>query len=112
MNILKLRIKSGEERTVSLSIDQIELDNTPCLISIAYDITERRQLEEQLRQAQKMDAIGRLSAGIAHDFNNLLTVIMGVADMSVETLRTGDPLRASFEEIYVAGTRALWASRA
>ncbi len=103
---LNIRIKSGEERTVSLSIDRIELDNVPCLITIAYDITDRRQLEEQLRQAQKMDAIGRLSAGIAHDFNNLLTVIMGRAcllqgrsDHAVQTLE-------SLQEIVTASEKA------
>lgn len=70
------------------------------------EITERQRLEEQLRQAQKMEAIGTLSGGIAHDFNNLLTVIRGYARMVLDRLH-GDPeLRADVEQIDEAGARA------
>jgi len=70
------------------------------------DITERKRLEEQFRQSQKMEAVGRLAGGIAHDFNNLLTVIMGYSEIALEGLRQGDPLRDAIEEIGKASTRA------
>ena len=73
---------------------------------IARDVTERRKLEEQLRQAQKMEAVGQLAGGIAHDFNNLLTVITGYADMALPKLHRSDPLRQDIEEIRRAGQRA------
>ena len=83
------------------------------LVIVSRDITDRkhaaeilRQREEQLRQAQKMEAVGRLSGGIAHDFNNLLGVIIGYGeDIEIRTAK-GDPLRKSAEEILKAGQRA------
>jgi PAS domain S-box-containing protein len=77
------------------------------------DVTARRQAEaalrdkeEQLRQSQKMDAIGRLAGGIAHDFNNLLTVILGYAEQTLDRLGEGDPRRRATEEIQNAAERA------
>jgi PAS domain S-box-containing protein len=75
-------------------------------ICMALDITDRKQLEEQLRQAQKMEAVGRLAGGIAHDFNNLLMVIQGYADLLTERLADGDPLRRNAEQIQTASQRA------
>jgi PAS domain S-box-containing protein len=73
---------------------------------VARDVTERRELEEQLRQAQKLEAIGLLAGGIAHDFNNLLTAITGYSDLTIKRLKTEDPLRRNVEEIKKAGERA------
>jgi PAS domain S-box-containing protein len=73
---------------------------------IVEDITERRSLEEQLRQSQKMEAIGRLAGGVAHDFNNLLTAINGYADIIIGRLPGDNPLHQDAEEIRKAGKRA------
>jgi PAS domain S-box-containing protein len=73
---------------------------------IAEDVTERRALEDQLRQSQKMEAIGRLAGGIAHDFNNLLTVIKGYSELMLEELELADPLHSEVEEIKKAADRA------
>src|ERR1700741_2807006 len=75
-------------------------------VCMSLDITDRKQLEEQLRQAQKMEAVGRLAGGIAHDFNNLLMVIQGYADLLTDRLAAGDPLRRNAEQIQMAGQRA------
>ena len=75
-------------------------------ICMSLDITDRKQLEEQLRQAQKMEAVGRLAGGIAHDFNNLLMVIQGYGDLLAERLPAGDPLRRNAEQIQMASQKA------
>ena len=80
-------------------------------VGISQDVTERRTLEEQYQQAQKMEAIGRLAGGVAHDFNNLLTVILGycellLTDLDQDTLRQG-----AIKEIQSAGTRAAGLTR-
>ena len=73
---------------------------------IARDVTEHMRLETQLRQAQKMEAVGRLAGGVAHDFNNLLTVISGYSQIALSQLSEFDPLRARIVEINQAGERA------
>src|ERR1700733_6284088 len=75
-------------------------------ISIGIDTTQRKALEEQLRQAQKMEAIGQLAGGIAHDFNNLLTGVIGYCELSMARLKKGDPLEDYIAQIRTAGDRA------
>ena len=75
-------------------------------IGVLTDVTERRLLEAQYRQAQKMDAIGQLAGGIAHDFNNLLTIITGYSDLLLQQMRHGDPNLELVEEIHRAGERS------
>ena len=73
---------------------------------LVEDITERKLLEAQFRQAQKMEAVGRLAGGIAHDFNNLLTAILGSAELLLDTLAPEAPEREDLEEIRKAAKRA------
>jgi two-component system, cell cycle sensor histidine kinase and response regulator CckA len=81
------------------------------LEAIAEDITERRVLEDQFRQAQKMEAVGRLAGGIAHDFNNLLMVISGYTEVLLDQLTLGHPLHSKAEAIQQASDRATTLTR-
>ena len=76
------------------------------VLSVTSDITERKRLEDELRQSQKMEAIGLLAGGIAHDFNNLLTAIAGNTDLVLLSLGEDDPRRADLEEVAKAADRA------
>ena len=100
--------KSGELFWESSSISVIK--NTDGMIThyvgIKEDITDRKKAVEQLRQVQKMDAIGQLAGGIAHDFNNLLTIINGYSTMMLRSLDTESPLHREAEQILRAGERA------
>ena len=83
-----------------------EEDEDEALLGTVFDMTDRRRLEEQLLQAQKMEAIGRLAGGIAHDFNNLLTAVAGYTELLLAQLPEGDARREHAEEIRLAGKRA------
>ena len=77
----KLHTKTGQIRTCLLSVEQMDFAGEATILVTIYDITERLNLEEQLRHSQKMEGIGQLAAGVAHDFNNILTVIQGHASL-------------------------------
>ncbi len=79
---------------------------TSILRGVAFDITDRRTMEQQLQQAQKMEAVGQLAGGVAHDFNNLLTGILGYCDLLLDDLPADDHHRADIEEIKRGGTSA------
>lgn len=87
-------------------------DDLQGFVAVTRDVTERRELEERLRQGQKMEALGRLAGGIAHDFNNLLTAILGYADCLDNDLPAGDTERRDYvQEIQKAATRAAGLTR-
>ena len=76
------------------------------IVGVSTDVTERKLLEAQLRQAQKMEAIGQLAGGVAHDFNNLLTAILGYAKFAADSLTPSDQCRSDMEEVIKAAHRA------
>ena len=81
--------KSGEPLDLLMSLETFSVGGEPCVFALSHDITERKQLEQQLRHAQKMDAVGRLAGGVAHDFNNLLTAFVLSQDQTLH--RDFDP---------------------
>jgi two-component system, cell cycle sensor histidine kinase and response regulator CckA len=109
------RHKDGHEVVVEATVRRLnDASGQPCgILAVIRDISERRraeailrQKEEELRQAQKMEAVGKLAGGVAHDFNNLLTAIGGYSEMMLLSLDPQDPLRSDVEEIRRAGRRA------
>ena len=89
----------GSDFPLELTVARLGSDNRAVLTGFARDITERRALEEQLRQSQKLEAIGRLAGGVAHDFNNILMSIMGAADLLLMQLGQNDAARDEANEI-------------
>ena len=84
-----------------------DADNNPArLLGIGTDISERKSLEAQFRQSQKMEAVGQLAGGVAHDFNNLLTAILGYSNFVIDTLGARGRAAADMEEVIKAGHRA------
>jgi two-component system, cell cycle sensor histidine kinase and response regulator CckA len=103
---VKFRSRSGEYREGNLSAELIDLDGVPCVLAITQDLTETKRLEKQLRQAQKMEAMGQLVGGIAHDFNNMLSIVMGYSDLALQNQSAADPNRLNLVQIKKAAERA------
>lgn len=109
---VKLRLPNGKIWVGLLSAEVIEMEGRRCLLVVNRDVSEIRRLEEQLLQAQKMDAIGRLAGGIAHDFNNFLTIIHGYSEVLLtQALELPQRVREPILEMRAAAERAAGLTR-
>ncbi|HEV3076296.1 MAG TPA: response regulator [Thermoanaerobaculia bacterium] len=99
------RTKAGELLEVSVDSRPVDFAGRSALLAVIEDVSERHRLEAQLRQAQRMEAIGQLAGGVAHDFNNLLTIILGYAGLLAAGLDDRPELRRQVEEVTRAGKR-------
>jgi PAS domain S-box-containing protein len=97
--------KDGTTFPMDLSVGEAQQEGKAIFVGVIHDLSERKRTQEQLVQAQKMEAVGQLSGGIAHDFNNLLTVIIGNADALAERLKARPDLNRLAEQIVGAGQR-------
>jgi len=101
-----IRLQRPDETVVEVDVSATANFLPGRHLSVLRDVTERRKLEEQLRQSQKLESVGMLAGGIAHDFNNLLTVITGYSELTLRRLDENDPLARNVEEIKKAAERA------
>jgi PAS domain S-box-containing protein len=103
---IKIQPRSGEVLSVLWSAEKIEIEDNPCILAVALDITERKKLENQLLHAQKMEAVGQLAGGIAHDFNNIITAIISYSYLAKNKLKEDDPFNDSIDKILSLTNRA------
>jgi len=102
----KIVTKLGEERWVDITSGIIEFEGRRAALGTAYDVTDRKKLEDQVRQSQKIEAVGQLAGGVAHDFNNILTAIIGYGNIIKMKLPERDPLHSYVEQILMSAERA------
>jgi len=104
--VFRHRAKDGSTFDAHVTSHPLALEGRRSRLVVARDVTETRKLEDQLRQAQKMEAIGSLAGGIAHDFNNILSVVLSYTSMLLQDGCTDDTVRGDLEEVHKAGMRA------
>ncbi len=112
------RRKGGETFPALYSVRNLGADEPALMVGVIRDVSEQRRsaealrtMEEQFRQAQRLEAVGRLAGGVAHDFNNVLTVITGISQLLLTDLEPGDPTRGNVEEIQKAAQKAATLTR-
>ena len=101
----------GSRVSVETSVSLVRIGDDSTILAILHDITERRRLEAQFQQAQKMESVGRLAGGVAHDFNNLLTLILGYGNLVLQALADRPAVSRQVEAIVRAGESAAGLTR-
>ncbi len=109
--MVRLRSAHSVWRWFEIEVTSVTRDDARAALVVARDITERRDLEAQFHQSQKMESVGRLAGGVAHDFNNLLSAITGYTELALEEMPSGSPLHSDLIEIQRAAGRAAKLSR-
>ncbi|GEM_PF-4518279 len=104
---VELMGKNGKRMPIEVNVTPIPLEGEGAFMVFARDLTTRKRLEDRLRQAQMMDAVGRLAGGMAHDFNNILQVINGYVELAGASLEEGHPVLEMLAQVSEAGKRAV-----
>jgi two-component system cell cycle sensor histidine kinase/response regulator CckA len=106
VGVRRHRKKDGSSSFVEITTHTLDFAGKRAELVMIHDVTERKKLEDQLRHAQKMEAVGKLAGGVAHDFNNILTAIIGYGNLVLMKMGPGDPMRHNVGEILAAAQRA------
>jgi PAS domain S-box-containing protein len=96
---VRFRTKAGRTRNLLWSAEQVQFGGENCILSVGRDVTEYKRLEEELRQSQKMEAVGQFADGIAHDFNNILTALTSYSELLLYNIDHGKEVRKNVEKI-------------